>query len=70
MLTVLITFLFSSFLPNNKVIIKAMTSQIVRLRKNVGHVSIGGQLLPIGGTGYSKILKGNPPTAIGLFMFS
>ena len=49
---------------------KQITIQIARLRKNVGHIFVDGQSLPIGGTGYSRALSGKPPVAIGLFKSS
>jgi len=60
-----ITFRFFIVLPNNRAKEKAITNQISRLRINIGHELTGGQLLPIGGTGYLKIFKGNPPVAMG-----
>jgi len=67
---VLKTLLFSSFLLKIRAIRIPTTSQIAKFAKNIGHISDGGQSLPIGGTGYSKALNGKPPVAIGLFISS
>lgn len=54
-----------NFLSNKNNKRAATAIQIAKLRKNISQASTGGQSLPIGGTGYEKILKGKPPVAIG-----
>lgn len=55
-------FNFLSNKNNNRAVI---IIQVAKLSKNIGQASAGGQSLPIGGTGYEKILRGKPPVAIG-----
>lgn len=62
--SVIITLFFFNCFSNNRELIRPTIIQIAKLRKNIGQVLVGGQSPPIGGIGYSKILKGKPPVAM------